>query len=324
VFDTDTTGTQRLGGRSAAVSLLVHAAAVLSAFLAGGPITQLVVPPRATALIVAPPVQKSVNKLVKPPALPPRLRVPRPVVAFKNPIAPALRLPMIELPQAPAVEPLHLAEPAPELPQTQSQFTLPVKTGEFAAAAPAIPTRTVQPPLETSGFNTQENSHAAPARTRPALSTSGFDSAGATMEHHMPSSLSQTGFSSTAPFPAAPIPAHAITKSAFGDVVTQAPNLPSQQPHPSDNTTPAEILSKPRPVYTAEARTLEIEGEVLVEVVLEASGRVRVVSLVKGLGHGLDENAQAAAREIRFRPALKEGVPTDSSAVVHILFQLAY
>jgi TonB family protein len=69
---------------------------------------------------------------------------------------------------------------------------------------------------------------------------------------------------------------------------------------------------------------LAIEGEVLVEVVLEASGRVRVVRLVKGLGHGLDENAQAAAREIRFRPALKEGVPADSTAVVHILFQLAY
>jgi TonB family protein len=69
---------------------------------------------------------------------------------------------------------------------------------------------------------------------------------------------------------------------------------------------------------------LGIEGEVLVEVVLEASGRVRVERLVKGLGHGLDENAQAAARAIRFRPALKEGVPTDSTAVIHILFQLAY
>jgi TonB family protein len=69
---------------------------------------------------------------------------------------------------------------------------------------------------------------------------------------------------------------------------------------------------------------LAIEGEVLVEVVLEASGTVRVVRLVKGLGHGLDESAQAAAREIRFRPALKEGIPADSTAVVHIVFQLAY
>ncbi len=69
---------------------------------------------------------------------------------------------------------------------------------------------------------------------------------------------------------------------------------------------------------------MSIEGEVLVEVVLEASGRVRIVRLVKGLGHGLDENAQASAREIRFRPALKQGVPADSTAVVHILFQLAY
>jgi protein TonB len=73
-----------------------------------------------------------------------------------------------------------------------------------------------------------------------------------------------------------------------------------------------------------EARALGIEGEVLVEVVFEAGESVRVVQLVKGLGHGLDENALAAAREIRFRPARRGGIATDATAVVHILFQLAY
>jgi TonB family protein len=88
-------------------------------------------------------------------------------------------------------------------------------------------------------------------------------------------------------------------------------------------TTPAEITSKPTPAYTEEARKLRIEGEVLVEVVFESSGTLRVVRVVRGLGHGLDDAAIHAAEQIHFKPALREGQPTDSTAVLHIVFQLA-
>src|SRR5215813_759785 len=87
--------------------------------------------------------------------------------------------------------------------------------------------------------------------------------------------------------------------------------------------TPIEIISKPTPLYTDEARKLRVEGEVLLEVTFEASGRLRVLRVVRGLGHGLDENAQRAAEQIRFKPATKDGQPTDSTATVHIIFQLA-
>jgi TonB family protein len=87
--------------------------------------------------------------------------------------------------------------------------------------------------------------------------------------------------------------------------------------------TPAEIISKPVPAYTPEARAQRIEGEVLLEVVFEASGKLRVLRVVRGLGHGLDDAAVRAAEQIRFKPALKDGQPSDSTAVVHIIFQLA-
>ena len=86
----------------------------------------------------------------------------------------------------------------------------------------------------------------------------------------------------------------------------------------------AEILVKPRPAYTEEARRLRIEGEVLLEVLFEASGEARVLRTIRGLGHGLDENAIAAARAIQFRPAKRGDAAVDSTAVVHIVFQLAY
>jgi TonB family protein len=92
---------------------------------------------------------------------------------------------------------------------------------------------------------------------------------------------------------------------------------------PAVRMTPAEILSKPVPAYTDEARSKRIEGEVLLEVVLEASGRLRVLKVVRGLGYGLDDSAVRAAEQIRFKPALRDGQPSDSTAVVHIIFQLA-
>jgi TonB family protein len=90
------------------------------------------------------------------------------------------------------------------------------------------------------------------------------------------------------------------------------------------STTPVEIISKPRPLYTEEARQLKIEGEVLVSVLFQASGQAFPQGVVRGLGHGLDESALAAASRIRFKPATQNSHPVDSSAVVHVVFQLAY
>jgi TonB family protein len=90
------------------------------------------------------------------------------------------------------------------------------------------------------------------------------------------------------------------------------------------NTKPVQILSVPRPVYTAEGRANKVEGVVLLQVVFTASGEVRVERVVKGLGYGLDQAAEDAARQIRFRPATRDGQPVDFSAVARIVFELAY
>ena len=77
-------------------------------------------------------------------------------------------------------------------------------------------------------------------------------------------------------------------------------------------------------MYTQEARDLKLEGQVLLEILFTADGHVLVQRVVRGLGHGLDEAAQAAASKMRFKPAMKNGQPVDSTAVVHVVFQLAY
>jgi TonB family protein len=116
-----------------------------------------------------------------------------------------------------------------------------------------------------------------------------------------------------------------VQKSGFGDAAAVSPA--QLRPKPGDDSTakmvPAEVISKPTPVYTPEARNLRIEGEVVLEVVFEASGRLRIVRVVQGLGHGLDESAVHAAEQIRFKPAKRDGQPSDYTALVHIVFQLA-
>ena len=116
-----------------------------------------------------------------------------------------------------------------------------------------------------------------------------------------------------------------VSTGGFGSeqVVKQGSKF-AVAPDPNAITTPVEITFKPNPVYTAEARDLKIEGEVLLEMSFGANGTLQVNRVVRGLGHGLDEAAVAAANKIRFKPALRDGQPVDSTAIVHVVFQLAY
>jgi len=87
--------------------------------------------------------------------------------------------------------------------------------------------------------------------------------------------------------------------------------------------TGVEILSKPKPVYTEEARGLRIEGDVVLEVTFLASAQVLVLGVVEGLGHGLDQAAIEAAKKIRFTPARRSGQAVDHTATLRVVFRLA-
>ena len=120
-------------------------------------------------------------------------------------------------------------------------------------------------------------------------------------------------------------PRGVVRQAGFGDADVPAP--PTVQSRPAAQAAakivPAEILSKPTPIYTNEARAKRIEGEVLLEAVFEATGKIRILRVVRGLGYGLDDAAVRAAEQIRFKPALQDGQPSDSTVVLHIIFQLA-
>jgi TonB family protein len=106
---------------------------------------------------------------------------------------------------------------------------------------------------------------------------------------------------------------------------TVATEAPKKRAASTENpTTPVDILEKPRPEYTAEGRSLKIEGDVVIDMVFLANGSIQVNRVISGLGHGLDEAALRAAQQIKFKPAKRDGQPVDFPARVRIEFRLAY
>jgi TonB family protein len=75
----------------------------------------------------------------------------------------------------------------------------------------------------------------------------------------------------------------------------------------SEVTSKARLISKPEPQYTEEARKNQITGTVVLKVVFSSSGQVTNIRTVSGLPYGLTERAIAAAAQIKFTPATKDG-----------------
>ena len=63
-----------------------------------------------------------------------------------------------------------------------------------------------------------------------------------------------------------------------------------------------------------------IQGDVIVEITIDAQGSVVEERLLQGLGYGVDERVIAVLRDWRFRPATRNGVAIPSKHDVHFHF----
>ncbi|HYM06791.1 MAG TPA: energy transducer TonB [Terriglobales bacterium] len=298
--------------------------------------------------------QYHVTELIPMPSLQPKpLKMktpPRTLRAKLLPKAPVFEAPKLTVPReirAPRPEQPDVAPPKIEVnhftPAVVKQVTggarptLIVHTGEFGSSA----TPTVNAPIQkvqTGGFGDPEGlkGEGKPNAHLVAASTGSFDlppgpgnGNGAGGAKGIKGTIASAGFG------------NGIAQAGQGDgrsngrgATVQTAGFSSQQfsqgsgrPQQAESgpaTTPVEIISKPNPVYTEEARQLRLQGEVLLEVSFGANGQLHVNRVVRGLGHGLDEAAISAANKMRFKPAQHYNQPIDSTAIVHVVFQLAY
>jgi TonB family protein len=91
---------------------------------------------------------------------------------------------------------------------------------------------------------------------------------------------------------------------------------------PGSGITAPAIVREVKPDYTEEGRRRNVEGDVVLEIVVRSDGAVGSVKLLQGLGAGLDQRAVEAVRQWRFSPAKRYGTPVDVIVEVAMEFKL--
>src|ERR1700730_7738719 len=303
--------------------------------------------------IAGPPLDIPEPPKPKPPAPPKVAKVtPPPPVKIEEPkpnVVKCMAPPKI---QAPKVKP---REVVAELPKVNDTFQPanhkvdtaqparprePVKTGLMSSGSSAVPTITKPTPVDkvqTGGFGDPNGLPGASdpnkranigAFGNPALPPGpgyGNGTGGATGQRGI---VASTGFGNGVaiePSGGGGRKTGSVQSTGFSNQNDQVIEAPKKKADDAQAVESVVILAKPKPVYSAEALKLNLEGEVLLDVIFTASGgEVHVNRVVKGLGHGLDESAIKAAEQIKYKPAMSNGHPVDFPAVVHIVFQTAY
>ena len=90
---------------------------------------------------------------------------------------------------------------------------------------------------------------------------------------------------------------------------------------PSEALTPARLVSSTQPVYPLLAKQAHIEGDVVIEAQLDASGNVTGAKVISG-PQMLREAALSALTKWKFQPALLRNQPTPSTTNVTLRFRL--
>jgi len=82
------------------------------------------------------------------------------------------------------------------------------------------------------------------------------------------------------------------------------------------------VLYKVDPEYSEEARKAKYSGTVVLQLVVDPTGKARDIRVVRSLGLGLDEKAIEAVNKWKFRPGVKNGQPVSVQATIEVNFRL--
>jgi protein TonB len=124
-------------------------------------------------------------------------------------------------------------------------------------------------------------------------------------------------------------PAVQVGNTMYGETGDKAVAAEDVKPITGPVAVPVETYSEPvvkeewsDGAYPEEAREANIEGVVRLQITVDATGRVTQVTVVKGLGFGLDEEAKRRIKRFKFSPALKNGQPVPVTIPFNFRFAL--
>ena len=82
----------------------------------------------------------------------------------------------------------------------------------------------------------------------------------------------------------------------------------------------AKVTRQSEPRYTEQARRNHTSGWVVLRVVLKSSGEIGDIKVIKDLPDGLTEECIRVAREMKFEPAMKDGIAVSQYTRVEYTF----
>ena len=82
------------------------------------------------------------------------------------------------------------------------------------------------------------------------------------------------------------------------------------------------VLYKVEPDYSEEARKAKYDGAVVLQLIVDATGKAQSIRVTRSLGLGLDENAILAVNKWKFRPGYRNGQPVAVIATIEVNFRL--
>ena len=285
----------------------------------------------------APPKVKAVvPKPTPPPPEPPKLNPKQPHI-FADLVAPKTLKPKVEKVEikdpdmSPKFEPtkIDVKVNGPKRPKDEVKVNN-LNSGSAAPATVVAPVEKVQTggfgdPNGVAGKGDPKHATTVARLGSPALPGGEGYGNGTGGKKGIAGTVASTGFGNGTANPPPSGKKGTVVSTGFAnaaDTTAEAPKKKQQNNGPADNS--PTILDKPKPEYTAEGRSLKIEGDVVVDMVFRANGTVQINHVISGLGHGLDEAAVRSAQQIKFKPAKRAGEPVDFPARVRIEFRLAY
>jgi len=186
-------------------------------------------------------------------------------------------------------------EPAPEAPPVTE--TAIAKTEEPEPETPLD--RTSPAPAESPGHPEETT---APALTKPPQAES----------------RSAPALSITAPAGGGPDEPDRAEGAASGEPVGEAEPVKAR----FGTRNGPKVVRMRTPEYPFRARRLRKEGNVLLELHLDAAGKVQEAEVIESAGYGFDESALKAVERSKFSPATRDGQPVACLAMLPVRFAL--
>jgi protein TonB len=179
---------------------------------------------------------------------------------------------------------------------------------------PKPPAHPAERPAARPAGRAPRSAPAAEPAPESATQNAAFTDLGLTLDFSSSDGLA-VNIARAAPKPSAAAPAATVIK----------PKLLVAKKTESE-CTEALIKARPlgvvRPSYTDEARRARVEGRVRVQLTVNEQGEVTDAHVLEHLGHGLDEAAIAAAKNLRFAAATQCGRPVTAPFVIAMRFLL--